>query len=530
MRLLHPALLAAALPLLALPAGAQQERAVFVARVQNDTLAVEVVTRRGDSADAVVRYRTPLIRVRQTVLTSADGMVRRIRTEIGQGAAGDSALRVATLTFTGDSALVHAEGGAADRTIAAPVGAVPFLNLSGLSIELVLRRARALGGDSVVVPVLVTGASRPYSATVVRAGRDSVTIALAGVTLRTRTDSAGRLLGASVPAQQLTFERLPGDSRVAAWTGAVAPVSYAAPAGAPYTARDVVIAARAGALAGTLTMPAHASRARVPAVILISGSGAQDRDESTPALAGWRPFREIADTLSRRGIAVLRLDDRGVGGSAAAAPLATLLNEADDVRDAVAWLRTRAGVDPARIGLLGHSTGGVVAPMVAAGDPRIRAVVLVAAPASSGRQVSEYQLRSLFAEDSTRTPAQRDSLLRVALRQSDSAYDTPGWLRQFGGYDPLPAAARVRAPALVLHGETDRQVPAADAARLAKAMRDAGNRAVVVRTFPRMNHLLVDDPSGNPLRYHALPGLQVRADLRGVLADWLVRTLSAGGG
>jgi uncharacterized protein len=91
---------------------------------------------------------------------------------------------------------------------------------------------------------------------------------------------------------------------------------YSAPNDAPYSAEEVRVTSPPGVgLAGTLTMPQHAAGARVPAVVMITGSGPQDRDEATPAIPGWRPFREIADTLGRRGIAVLRMDDRGVGGS-----------------------------------------------------------------------------------------------------------------------------------------------------------------------------------------------------------------------
>jgi dipeptidyl aminopeptidase/acylaminoacyl peptidase len=167
-----------------------------------------------------------------------------------------------------------------------------------------------------------------------------------------------------------------------------------------------------------------------------------------------------------------------------------------------------------------------VAPMVAASDARIRALVLVAAPASTGRKISEYQIRYIFSEDTALAPARRDSLLRVALAQADSAFATPGWLHQFGDYDPLPTARKVRVPTLVLHGETDRQVPVTDAGRLVKAMRDAGSRTVTLRTFPGVNHLMVDDPSGSTMRYDALADLHVRADVRGAIADWLARALA----
>ena len=510
-----------------------QERAVFLSRAGADTLAVEVMTRDAAQVEGSLRVRTPPVRVVQTISLAGAGQVRVLRTVVFQGARSDSATQRAELTFAGDSVRAHVEDGAGaaaapDRSIAVPAGAMPFFNLSGVSLELLLQRARAVGGDSVVIPLLVGNGTRFLDAAVVRNGPDSVRLVIAGITMRIRTDAAGRLLGAAVPAQRVVIERLPGTSPAAAWTGARLPPSYAAPAGAPYVAQDVDIAARAGRLAGTLTLPTHAVGTKLPAVVLISGSGPQDRDESTPALPGWRPFREIADTLSRRGIAVLRLDDRGVGGSAAPAPDVTMRSEAEDVRDAVAWLRARSDIDPARVALVGHSSGGAVAPMVAAADPRGRAVVLLEAPASTGRKISEYQIRYLFAEDTVMKAGVRDSLLRVALRQADSAYATGApWVRQFGDYDPLATARQVLAPTLVLHGETDRQVPVTDAGLLVKALRAGGNRHVTLRTFPRMNHLLADDASGSPRHYTELPDLHVRRDLRGALADWLASTLGA---
>src|SRR5690606_27405341 len=115
------------------------------------------------------------------------------------------------------------------------------------------------------------------------------------------------------------------------------PRDYSAPPGAPYTATEVTVRNEAGglALAGTLTIPRDATAsARVPAVVLITGSGSQDRDSATPALPGYAPFRQLADSLSRRGIAVLRMDDRGVGGSQAGQPGATSQDFAGDIRAA----------------------------------------------------------------------------------------------------------------------------------------------------------------------------------------------------
>jgi alpha-beta hydrolase superfamily lysophospholipase len=518
-----PALSAAHAQALPLP-----ERAVFVVLLNRDTIAAETMTRTAGQAEGALRMLSPMLLIKQAITFTPENGIERVTLSVGRGAKGDSAVQQSELILRGDSAVSHVEqtSGAptTERRFAVPAGAVPFINLSGLSLEQIIRRARVLGRDTLNVPVLLTNAQTIY-ASVVRAGADSVVIVLGGVVLRARTDTVGRLLGASVPAQNVIFQRLPGDSPAGAWSPAR--VSYAPPAGAPYAAQEVTVRTPAGlTLAGTLTIPAHTPGARLPAVVMITGSGAQDRDEALPGLsAEYRPFRDIADTLSRRGIAVLRLDDRGVGASSAGPASATTADFADDVRAALAWLRARPEIDPARLGLVGHSEGGIIAPMVAATDPRLRGIVLIAGTASRGLDIVHEQLRYLITQDTSLSAARRDSLFRVALAEADSSYKTPGWKSFFATYDPRVTARRVRTPTLILQGETDRQVPLSEAGALARALREGGNRNVTVRTFPRLDHLMVEDASGNPMGYQSLSSFRVRNDLRGALADWLARTL-----
>lgn len=305
------------------------------------------------------------------------------------------------------------------------------------------------------------------------------------------------------------------------------PPDYSAPAGAPYTAEQVTVRTPAGhVLTGTLTMPAGA-RGPVPAVVLSTGSGPQDRDAASPAIPGYRPFRQVADTLSRRGIAVLRLDDRGVGGSGGVEPGVTTADFADDVRAAVAYLRSRPEIAPGRIGLVGHSEGGVIAPMVAAADPRIRGVALLAAPSRPGRELSMYQNRALVDAVPELTAAQRDSIMAGVPAQLDALAAANPWLRWWFAHDPRPTLRRVRAAMLVLQGATDRQVPEAQARELAEVARAAGNRDVTLRVFAGLNHLFVPDPEGtaNVQRYAALPSKQVAPEVLGALADWLTAKL-----
>lgn len=307
-----------------------------------------------------------------------------------------------------------------------------------------------------------------------------------------------------------------------------APADHSAPADAPYTAVDATVPTPAGhTLAGTLTLPKNAA-GRVPAVVLITGSGQQDRDSRIPQIAGYAFFRQVADSLSRRGIAVLRMDDRGIGGSGGLSPDVTTEDFAADIRAGVEWLRGRAEIDPARIALAGHSEGGIIAPMVAAADGRIAAVVLMAAPSWSGRRISDMQLRDAFAREG-RTGAALDSVLAQAIAHRDSVGGGMPWVRWFLAHDPLPVARRLRVPVLVLHGGTDRQVTAEQAEELGAAVRAGGNGDVTVRVFPGLNHLFLADAAGtaDPALYAALPDKRVPPAVLGALADWLAARLGA---
>src|SRR5207237_1259559 len=159
----------------------------------------------------------------------------------------------------------------------------------------------------------------------------------------------------------------------------------------------------------------------VPAMVTITGSGLEDRDESLPSvLKGYVPFRQIADTLGRRGIAVLRMDDRGFGASTGDPKVATSADFADDIRAGLAYLRTRTDIDAHRLGLIGHSEGGMIAPMIAATDTALRGIVLLAGPSISGRAILRYQNQQAIARNTALSPAKRDSLLERAMLRVDS--------------------------------------------------------------------------------------------------------------
>ncbi len=272
-------------------------------------------------------------------------------------------------------------------------------------------------------------------------------------------------------------------------------------------------------LAGTFTRP---TADRAPAVLLLSGSGPQDRDGARPELPGYLPLRDLADSLGRSGFAVLRLDDRGVGGSTGDFSGATTLDFARDAGRAVAWLRARSQVDSGRVALVGHSEGALVALLVASRDTTIAALALLGATARPGREVARWQRATLVAMDSSTWPAnRRAAVLAAADSNAERTAALDPWLRTWFALDPREVARRVRSPVLLLHGESDRQVPSAQAGELARALRDGGATHVSVCLFPSTNHLLLEDRDGDPAAYVLLSSRRVRGDVLHAVARWL---------
>lgn len=524
-RHLSLSLLAAALPATLLAQQAAPERASFYLRLHGDTIFDERSARTPTELTGEFRDRMRGSRVSYTAALSADGLVTRIDMRTFR-AGGDTAGEEASFVIAGDS-LVARIGAAAPAHLPSATGALAVVNPSVAFMEQMVLRARALGRDSVPLVVFVLGAPQPIAAVVRRVAPDSVQLDYAGVSIHLAVSADGRVLGGSVPAQGLTITRGPAGPPLSA-----PPPDYGAPRDAPYTAEDVVVQTPAGLkLTGTLTIPRGRPRGRAPAVVTITGSGPEDRDEQSGAIPGYRPFRELADTLGRRGIAVLRLDDRGVNGSDPGPSTATSEDFADDIRAGVAYLRSRPEVDPAEVALVGHSEGGIIAPMVAEGDSAIRGIVLMAATASTGREIVAEQNRYVIDSVQHLAGSRRDSAIAYARRAADSLAAKTPWIRFFFDYDPSRTARRVRTPVLILQGETDRQVPPSEAEKLAAAFRSGGNRDVTVRYFPATNHLFLADASGAPidaqgrLRYSSLPSLHVRREVLGAVADWLAARL-----
>jgi uncharacterized protein len=517
---------AAALLLAAAAPAAAQDAAwsSFVVRIGADTFAVEGYARTPALLEGTLTGHS-VGRLAYRVELGAGAATRSLTLHAWRpGASEDSAAgQVVRLEQLGDSAVVRiaTPAGEQRQRLDTREGSILYVNPSFALTEQIVLRARAVGGDTVEVPVLLLQGGRTVPATVVRMGADSAAIRIAGSEMRVAVAADGRLLGGAIPAQSLTFQRVEG--RVS-FAGAMRPPDYSAPAGAPYTAEEVVVTTPAGhTLAGTLTRPAGLGP--FPAAVTITGSGPQDRDQAIPVVPRYRPMRDIADTLARRGIAVLRLDDRGTGGSGGDFSAATSADFADDVRAALAYLRARPDVDPARLALVGHSEGGLIGPLVAADDPALGAVVAIAGPARTGREIIHYQQRFAIEGLPGLTAAGRDSAIAAARVEMEEAAARQPWLDFFLDHDPLPVARRVRVPVLVLQGETDRQVTAEQAELLAAAVREGGNRDVTVRLFPGINHLLLRDPDGSPAGYSALPDRRVAPEVLGALADWLAERL-----
>lgn len=310
----------------------------------------------------------------------------------------------------------------------------------------------------------------------------------------------------------------------------------------PYRAEEVRYENKAGGvtLAGTLTIPT--GQGSFPAALLISGSGPQDRDES---LFGHKPFLVLADYLTRMGIAVLRVDDRGVGGSTGQTRTSTSEDLAGDVEAGVAFLKTRPEVDPAKIGLIGHSEGGIIAPMVAAQSAEIAYVVLMAGPGLPGEEIlilqgalvakaegksdeqiaenRELQERIFEIIRSEKDPQAAEARMRLTIKDGLtrlSAVDKEAasvtvefveaqvqavqspWFRFFLTYDPRPALRKVKCPVLALNGEKDLQVPAREnLAAIEGALKVGHNPRMTVKELPKLNHLFQTSETGRISEY-----------------------------
>ncbi len=294
-------------------------------------------------------------------------------------------------------------------------------------------------------------------------------------------------------------------------------------------------------MAGTLTLPADVSRP-VPAVVLVSGSGPQDRDET---LFGHKPFWVIADYLTRKGIAVLRYDDRGVGKSGGNFEEGTHMDFSTDAWAAVAFLTLQKEIDPKKIGILGHSEGGMVGPIVATKREDVAFLVLLAGPGVRGDEtiltqskaigekvglpedfieLNQQFSRALFEALSQPIPdvervtalgrkfeaeakkiAGLDPTMLEGLKETMlrdlSMFEKP-WFHNFIKHDPGPVLEKVSCPVLALNGELDLQVlPDVHLPEIEAHLKAGGNRNFEVHKLKGLNHLFQKAETGVPAEY-----------------------------
>jgi alpha-beta hydrolase superfamily lysophospholipase len=174
---------------------------------------------------------------------------------------------------------------------------------------------------------------------------------------------------------------------------------------------------------------------------------------------------------------------------------------------------------------VGHSEGGLIAPLVASKEPALKGMVLLAGPAKGGTEILTFQLTNLANGDTSLSADKRAERIRHIPVYIDSLKAVNPWMNYFFSYDPLATARKVKVPVLVLNGATDQQVTPDQVPMLARAFREAGNKDVTTRIFPQMNHLFVRDPVGFPGNYGKLVNPRVEPEVVGSVADWLVRRL-----
>ncbi|MFE3867894.1 alpha/beta hydrolase family protein [Flavobacterium sp. LS2P90] len=285
-------------------------------------------------------------------------------------------------------------------------------------------------------------------------------------------------------------------------------------------------------LAGTLSLPQK--EGHFPAVILITGSGPQNRDEE---LMGHKPFLVLADYLTKKGIAVLRFDDRGVAKSTGDFKKATTMDFAKDVQAGVDYLRSRKEIDKSKIGLIGHSEGGVIAPIVVGNSKDIDFIVLLAGTGIRGdklmllqkekieRQMgvpeSEIQkgqeifqgaydivLASSDSDTNLKTKINNYLKLQFGYKMSEAQISgltsqiASPWMVNFLKFDPATALEKVKCPVLAINGDKDLQVPAdVNINAIKKVLAKGGNKKVTTKIVPNLNHLFQECKTGSPDEY-----------------------------
>lgn len=394
----------------------------------------------------------------------------------------------------------------------------------------------------------------------------ALTFADAGVRFELATGSVPAVFDGRIDGDRLsgTFTQGPFTGTFTMTRRGVAPAPLPAPP--PYRVESLSVRNGAVTLAGTLTRPDE-PRGPVPAVVLLTGSGPQNRDEE---IFGFKVFATIADHLTRQGIAVYRYDDRGVGESTGTMATTTAEDFAGDALAAVARLKTMAGIDPARIGLVGHSEGGTVAAIAAARSTDVGFIVMLAGTAVPGDQVLRQQARDgalangatpaqvdrivaahravtdgvladVPADDLSRrlralidaqvdaapgaqlaSPGDRDAYVAKTLLGATVQMRSP-WMKSMLGFDPAPVLRQLRVPVFAVFGALDMQVPPSlHEAPARQAL--AANQRATLKVYPEANHLFQRAKTGRVTEYASLD----KAFVLGLLDDVARWILDAG--
>ncbi|MEM9408590.1 MAG: alpha/beta fold hydrolase [Acidobacteriota bacterium] len=333
----------------------------------------------------------------------------------------------------------------------------------------------------------------------------------------------------------------------------------------PYDVREVTYENGDVTLAATITTPP--GEGPFPAAVLITGSGAQDRDES---LLGHKPFLVLADHLTRNGIVVLRADDRGVGGSTGDPRIATSEDYATDALASLLFLQQQPKVDLKKVGLVGHSEGGMIAPMVAARSEQVAFCVLLAGTGVPGSEILALQQRLILeANGAPKTMVEKLNELQkeaIAIAASDVDAETKKagiadvmrqqnmlspeaqrqseeqlqqaieagarqflspWFQFFLNFDPRSALAKTTVPVLAINGSLDLQVDAEqNLPAIEKALQEAGNEDVTVETFESLNHLFQTARTGSPVEYGQIEETFAPVALQRV-SSWIVERFAS---
>jgi len=312
-----------------------------------------------------------------------------------------------------------------------------------------------------------------------------------------------------------------------------------------YTIEEVIFENKKdnATLSGTLTYPKN--KKSFPTVILISGSGPQDRNSE---IFHHKPFWVIADYLTKNGIAVLRYDDRGVGKSTGDRKLATSNDFATDVEAAISFLKTKKQIDPKKIGLIGHSEGGMIAQIVASKDKSIAFIVLLASPGIPGNELLKEQAHrigkaaGMTEEELVKAGKTNETiynLVKSDLNQSDLVAQlnavmsenlkenmlfqmqspeekektltqqtqgiTVPWFRYFMRFNPSDYIEKIKCPILALNGDKDLQVIAeSNLTAIAEAVKKAGHKNSTIKEYPNLNHLFQESETGKIEEYETL--------------------------